>query len=156
LYTTVGSAVPSVRATSLADAPPVEAQLSVTNLSPFFTSVFVSFGGVASKRKLNGRAALVLPALSWHVPEMLAGSRSGPEYGAAVQVATPERESPPAKLMVTGFVYQSPLSGLRSAAAPDTSGGVESYLSWMLRLLVLPALSRHETVTEVDDVSGPP
>jgi hypothetical protein len=57
---------------------------------------------------------------------------------------------------VTGFVYQSPLSGPRSAAAPVTSGGVASYLSCMLRLLVFPALSRHETVTDVPDVSGPP
>ena len=76
----VAVATRSARITVTAATPPVAAQLSVTNRSPFFTSAFVNSGAVSSYLNPNARGALVCPARSVHVPMTLA-SPSGPGHG---------------------------------------------------------------------------
>ena len=86
-------------------------------------------GGVASYLSGNEAGALTLPALSVQVPETLAEPPSGPEYAGAAHDASPELLSVPAKVTVTGCVYQPFASGGRSAVSPVTVGASTSMLN---------------------------
>src|SRR5581483_11071827 len=125
-------------------APPDDAAVS-----------FASFGGDESWRNENGAAALLLPALSSHRPLTDAVGSSGFPYMTLSQAPIPEVASLPVYVTVTGRLYQPFRSGGRSAAAPSTVGGVESYWSANDAVPVLPALSRHVPVTAAAALSGP-
>jgi hypothetical protein len=114
----------------------------------------VIWGGVESYLSPNVEVALRLPALSAQVPLIDALPVSGPEYTVCVQVSTPEVASVPEKPTETAWLYQPFASGLRPAL-PAAVGGVESYLIGNEAVPTLPALSRHEPVTEALPLSGP-
>src|SRR5436190_23838135 len=102
----------------------------------------------------NIEVALRLPGLSMQVPLTDAAPVSGPEYVVCVHVSTPEVASVPEKPIATAWLYQSFASALRPALAAAV-GGVESYLTGKEAVPTLPALSRHEPVTEALPLSGP-
>jgi hypothetical protein len=96
-------------------------------------------GGVASYLigpKLVG--ALVLPALSVHVPENDALVPSGPPYVVELQPAIPEVASVPLKLMPTGWLYQPFASGGRLGDPPVTLGAFASRLTVITGVLYEP------------------
>src|SRR5204862_414691 len=76
------------------------------------------------------------------------------EYVVCVHVSTPEVVSVPEKPIETAWLYQPFASGFRPAL-PAAVGGVESYLTGKEVAPTLPALSRHEPVTEALPLSGP-
>ena len=111
-------------------------------------------GPLASYLSPNVEATLRLPALSVQVPLTEALPVSGPEYEVCVHVSTPEVASAPEKPTETAWLYQPFASGLRPAV-PVAVGGVESYLIGKETVPRLPALSRHDPVTEALPLSGP-
>lgn len=79
-----------------------------------------TLGAVPSYFRLAEPAALVLPALSVHVPDTDALALSGPLYEGVVQEAIPEVVSEPEKATETDRLYQSPASGDREGEPPVT------------------------------------
>src|SRR5918999_1411190 len=114
----------------------------------------VTTGAVASYPRASDRVAL-LPATSVHEPVTAAVAASGPPYGfAGSQEPRPEVASLPAKLTVSGRLYQPFASGARLGVAV-TCGAVESYLSGRDADPMLPALSTQVPATAAVALSGP-
>ncbi|MCP9484670.1 MAG: hypothetical protein MSC30_02320 [Gaiellaceae bacterium MAG52_C11] len=88
----------------------------------------VTDGAVASYLRLAEPVALVLPALSVHVPETETLVPSEPLYVGLVHEAIPDVASLPVKATATERLYQSPESGGREGEPPVTCGGVASRL----------------------------
>src|SRR6478609_685380 len=88
----------------------------------------VTAGGVVSYRRPNEAVALTFPALSRQLPVTVAEEESGPEYDPVVQLAMPEVGSLPLNATLTGWLYQPPPSGARSAVAEVTVGASLSIL----------------------------
>ena len=112
----------------------------------------VAVGAVASY--LKGRLAVaMLPALSVQVPLTVALSLSVLQPTGAEQALRPAVASLPAKLTVSGWLYQPFVSAARLAAAVAV-GAVASYLSGRLAVATLPALSVQEPLTVALGLSG--
>jgi hypothetical protein len=103
--------------------------------------------------------AVVLPALSVQVPVTVALCESGAEYVLEAHEAIPENELP-AKVAVTGLVYQLPLIGetlFAVGSVTEVIDGVDaSYWNVLLETtVVLPAASEQLPMTVPLVVSGP-
>ena len=118
----------------------------------------VTLGAVASNLNADDATlALLLPALSRHLPETFAEAVSGPAYGTESQEASPEVGSLPVKASVSEWLYQPFESGPRDGTAPVTLGAVASNLNGddATVALLLPALSRQLPGAVAEPLSGP-
>src|SRR5438874_7602566 len=123
----------------VASDPPKETETGWLYQPPASASrpgLALTLGAVASYLSANENGALTLPATSRQVPETPAVAESGPLYASCWHDAIPDVASLPARVTVTGVLYQPFPFGWWSAVAPVTVGLSLSILNWRWKVNV--------------------